>query len=275
MGQKALGPPSDVVAPAMDWGVGRYERTAEQLLPAARVVVERTALQPGERVLDLGCGSGNAALLAAEQGADVVGVDPAHRLLDVAQARATAAGRDIRLLPGDAASLPVDDASIDAILSVFAVIFAPDVRAAAAEMARVLAPGGRIVLSAWIPTGAVFEMNSVAESAVREVLGAPPPPRPFSWHQTEALSRLLGPHGFDVDVDEHQLIFAASSAGEYLDEQVQTHPLAVAGFRVMERAGRAEALRAQLLAVLEKGNESSRNFRSTGRYVVARARRPA
>jgi SAM-dependent methyltransferase len=273
MGQKAVGPPPNAVAPAMDWGIGRYERTAEQLLPAARVVVERAALQPHERVLDLGCGSGNAALLAAEQGADVIGVDPAQRLLDVAQARAAVAGRDIRLLRGEAASLPVDDASIDAILSVFAVIFAPDVRGAVAEMARVLDPGGRIVLSAWIPTGAVFDMNSVAESAVREVLGAPPPPHAFSWHQAEALSSLLGPHGFDVDVDEHQLTFTASSAHEYLDEQVQTHPLAVAGFRVMERAGRAEALRAQLLAVLEKGNESSRDFRSTGRYVVARARR--
>ena len=58
---------------SLDWGLGRYESTAEQLMPAARVVVDSAALRPGERVVDLGCGTGNAALLAAACGAQVVG----------------------------------------------------------------------------------------------------------------------------------------------------------------------------------------------------------
>src|SRR4051794_29093284 len=141
----------------VDWGVGRYEDTALQLLPAARVVVDRAEPQPGERVVDVGCGTGNAALLAAERGARVTGVDPAARLLGVAREQAAARGLDAAFTAGEAAALPLEDGEADVVLSVFAVIFASDARAAAAELARVTAPRGRIVLSAWIPRGAVHD----------------------------------------------------------------------------------------------------------------------
>jgi SAM-dependent methyltransferase len=160
---------------APDWGAGHYESTAAQILPAARTVVEAAAIGTGERVLDLGCGTGNAALLAAQHTGRVTGVDPAPRLLQVARARAASDGQKVDFLPGDAASLPAGDTSMDVILSVFAVIFAPDPGAAAREMARVLTPGGRIVLSAWIPAGAMFEMTSAAADAVRQAVGAPTP----------------------------------------------------------------------------------------------------
>ena len=81
-----------------DWGLGRYEDTAAQLEPAARAVVERAAPAAGEHVVDVGCGTGNAALLAAERGARVTGVDPAPRLLDVARerGRGARARREVR-----------------------------------------------------------------------------------------------------------------------------------------------------------------------------------
>lgn len=69
----------------LDWGIGHYETTAEQLFPATRAVVEGAAIEPGEHVLDLGCGNGDAALLAADHSGEVTGVDPAPRLLEVAQ----------------------------------------------------------------------------------------------------------------------------------------------------------------------------------------------
>src|SRR5712691_1693906 len=141
------------------------------VFPVARAVVESAAIRPGERVLDLGCGTGNAALLAADHSGEVTGVDPASRLLEVARARAAGEGKEVTFLHGEATSLPAGDASVDVILSVFAVIFAPDPGAAAAEMSRVLVPGGRIVLSAWIPAGAMFELNSAAAQAVRQAVG--------------------------------------------------------------------------------------------------------
>src|SRR3954468_11745360 len=135
----------------MDWGEGHYEHVAPQLIPAAERVVERLAPQPGEHVVDVGCGTGNAALVAARRGARVTGVDPAARLLELAQAAARAEGLDAEVLQGEAASLPVRDGAADAVLSVFGVIFAPDAERAAAELARATAPDGRIVLAAWLP----------------------------------------------------------------------------------------------------------------------------
>src|SRR4051795_13544273 len=99
--------------PTLDWSLGRYEDTALQLLPAARVVVDRAAPSAGDRVVDVGCGSGNAALLAAERGARVTGVDPAARLLDVAREEAAARGLDANFALGEAAALPLADGEAD------------------------------------------------------------------------------------------------------------------------------------------------------------------
>jgi SAM-dependent methyltransferase len=256
-----------------DWSVGCYEYTAAQLLPAARVLIEQASPRPGERVVDVGCGTGNAALLAAERGASTTGIDPAARLLGVARAEAAARGLDATFAPGEAASLPIADGEAGLVLSVSGVIFAPDPGAAAAELARVTAPTGRVVLSAWIPGGAVSEVGRVAGEAVRLALGAPTPPPPFPWHDRDALSDLFGQHGFEVATDEHRIAFTARSPGEYLDRELANHPLAVAGAAVLEPRGELDALRARLLAICEAANEDPSAFRVTSDYVVAIARR--
>ena len=264
------GTPPPVV---LDWGIGRYEHTAAQLAPAAEVVVDAAEIAPGERVLDLGCGTGNAALLAAARGGVVTGVDPAARLLEVARERAADQGLAATFVAGEAASVPLPDASIDVLLSVFGVVFAPDPRAAAAEMARVAAPGGRIVLSAWIPEGAISEMARTSREAVREALGIPAPPRPFQWHERDALAELLAPHGFDVGAEEHRIAFAAPSPLAFLEADSANHPMAVGTRAVLEPRGKGEALRDRLLAILETRNEDRAACRVTSRYIVATARR--
>jgi SAM-dependent methyltransferase len=256
----------------MDWGVGRYEDVAAQLLPAARVIVDGAAPVAGERVVDVGCGTGNAALLAAARGARVTGVDPAARLLEVGRERAAADGLDVTFAPGEAASLPLPDGDVDLVLSVFGVIFAADAPAAAAELARVTAPAGRIVLSAWTPEGAVHRAVGVAQAAVRRALGAPAGPPSFAWHDPDALAGLFAPHGFEVGAEVEQIAFTGSSPRDYL-EQSASHPLAVAGNAVLESRGEAEALRDRMLSIYEEANEDSDGFRVTSRYVVATARR--
>lgn len=149
--RSAEAPDTALTGLRVDWGVGHYEQTASQLLPAAELLVEQAAPLAGTRVVDVGCGTGNAALLAAARGARVTGVDPALRLLEVARRRAAAAALEVTFLTGEAAALPLPDNSADVVLSVFGVIFAPDPQAAAAELARVTAHDGRILLTAWIP----------------------------------------------------------------------------------------------------------------------------
>jgi len=254
---------------AIDWGAGHYETTAAQLAPAAAVAVQRASLRPGERVLDLGCGTGNAALLAVRAGTTVTGVDPAARLLEVARDRAAAEGAEIDFTTGNAASIPLAEASVDAIVSVFAVIFAPDPGDAAAEMCRVLGPCGRIVLSAWLPAGTVFEMNSVAADTVRRAVGAPAPAKGFPWHDRDALAGLFGIYGFGVELEEHSLTFSAASVSEYLEVESRNHPMAVTGIAILEQLGQAEALRKRLHHILTDGNEDPNAFRATSRYVVA------
>jgi ubiquinone/menaquinone biosynthesis C-methylase UbiE len=162
----------------VDWGRGQYERTADALVPAAEAVVSAAKLLPGERVVDVGCGTGNVALIAARAGVQATAVDPAARLLDVARALAKGEGLDVQLLPGEVASLPLPDGSVDAVLSNFGVIFAPEPAAAVAEMIRVLAPEGRIVFSAWLPGGAIGHLNATAMDLVRSVWGSTTSARP-------------------------------------------------------------------------------------------------
>jgi SAM-dependent methyltransferase len=264
------------MAASPDWSLGRYEHTAAQLLDAARAVVDRADPAPGEAVLDVGCGTGNAALLAAERGARVTGVDPAARLLEVARKQAAARGLDAAFVAGEAAALPVADGAVDVVLSVFGVIFATDAEAAAREIARVTAPGGRVALSAWIPDAAMTRAVRVVREAIARALGTPFGPPPFAWHEAGALGGLFAPYGFDVTVDEHTLAFPGPSPEAFLDAELANHPLWLAGRSVLEPRGELEAVRGQALAVLRDANEDPAAFRVTSRYVVASgARRTA
>jgi SAM-dependent methyltransferase len=256
----------------VDWSVGRYEQIALQLLPAAVAVVEHAAPERAERVVDVGCGTGNAALLAAERGARVIGVDPVQRLLDVADAQARTRGLDIELVRGEAAALPLPDASADVVLSVFGVIFAPDAPAAAAEMARVTAAGGRIALCAWIPEGALTDVVRVRREAIAAATGAAGGPPPFPWHDGEALAGMFAPHGFSVGTHEERLAFTAASPRDFIDTEFREHPLWAAARAVLEPRGEVQAVLDRELQILEAANEEPGAFRLTSRYVVATAR---
>ncbi|MDT7606408.1 MAG: hypothetical protein QOG96_911 [Pseudonocardiales bacterium] len=256
----------------LDWGIGHYEHTAADLLPAARRLVEVAGVEAGERVVDVGCGTGSAALVAAARGAAVLGVDPAARLLTVAREQAAAAHLDVEFVAGAAAALPVEDAGADVVLSSFGVIFAPDHRAAAAEFARVRAPRGRIVFSAWLPGSPVIEMNRLAATAVREALGIGPGPAPFPWHDEAAIAELFVPYGLRVTAQREELTITAASAAAYLELQSRSHPLAISGLAVVDRHGDGTALRAHLLDVLENGNESDTHFHTTSHYLITTVR---
>jgi SAM-dependent methyltransferase len=256
----------------MDWNVGEYEHIATQLLPAARVVIDHAAPREHEHVVDIGCGTGNAALLAAERGARVTGIDPAHRLLDVARGEAAVRGLDARFLCGEAARLPLADSTAEAVVSVFGVIFASEAPGAVAEMARIATPAGRIVVSAWMPGGALADVMRMRGDALAAA-GIHGGAAPFAWHDRAALTSAFAPHGFSVDLSEEQLAFTAASPRDFLDAELHVHPGWIAARAVLEPRGEIQAVRDRAFEILGAANEDPTGFRVTSRYVVATARR--
>lgn len=147
------------------WGQGAYREMAFTMLPLVGRLVETARVAAGERVLDVGCGSGTVAITAARQGARVTGLDITPRMLDLAREDAGIAGVEVDWREGDAEKMPFDDASFDVVLSNMGVIFAPDAQAAADEMLRVLRPGGRLAFTCWERRGAMGELHRVIDEA--------------------------------------------------------------------------------------------------------------
>jgi SAM-dependent methyltransferase len=256
----------------MNWGAGRYEDVAPELLPVARRVVEAAGIGAGERVVDVGCGTGNAALLAAEAGANVTGVDPAARLLEVAAERAAADGLQARFLEGDAAALPLDDGVADAVVSNFGVIFAPDAEAAAAEVARVTGAEGRFVFSAWKPGSAIGRVAGLRGEALAAAAGKTVPPR-FAWHEVDAVTELLGPHGFSISATHDRISFTATSAEEFEAREYEVHPMWAVADQVLGPRGELDELRERTLEVFRDANEDPSAFRVSSEYAIVSARR--
>ncbi|MBK7645346.1 MAG: class I SAM-dependent methyltransferase [Planctomycetes bacterium] len=155
------------------WGVGDFDRIAAGYRHDADSFVARVPLAPGERVLDLACGTGNLALPAARAGADVVGIDLAPQLLEAARTRAAAEGLAIRFEEGNAEALGGADARFDTLLSMFGVMFAPRPERVAAELLRLVRPGGRIALAHWTPASFVGDMLRAHTARVPPPSGVP------------------------------------------------------------------------------------------------------
>ena len=156
------------------WSAGRYPAMAPNMLPAIARLVNTAGIDPGNRVLDVGCGTGNAVLTARRAGANVVGLDLAHGMLELARDNASlAAEADIGWLTGDAEALPVPDDAFDVVLSNFGHVFAPDSTRAGAELRRVTKPGGRVCFTAWSPNGVVGDLTEVLTDHVAEAPSDP------------------------------------------------------------------------------------------------------
>ena len=251
-----------------DWGDGDYGRTAEHLAPAAEVAVAAAEIEPGQRVLDVGCGTGNALLVVAERGARVMGVDPSVRLVDQARARAADAGVAATFAVAGAERLPVPSGTFDATLSVFAAIFAPDPDAAVAEMLRATASGGRLVLTSWLDEGGLAPTARILRDAL-----PPQPGPPRMWGDRGWIEALLAAHGAsEVDFVRHELTVTGASPEAVLAELEANHPAWRHGRRVLGEPAWGDVHDASLDA-LRATNEDPGDFAATSPYLVARARR--
>ncbi|ALE72714.1 hypothetical protein AD006_13260 [Pseudonocardia sp. EC080610-09] len=179
------------------WSSGDYGTVAADLIPGlGTVLVEATGVGPGEQVLDIAAGTGNAAIPAALAGAEVVASDLTPELLAEGARIADARGIGLEWVEADAHALPFEDAMFDVVLSCVGVMFAPFHERAAAELLRVCRPGGRIGLLNWTPTGFIGGMFTT----LRPFVPAPPPgatPGP-RWGDEAHVRGLLGDGVRDV-----------------------------------------------------------------------------
>ena len=134
------------------WSSGDYATVGARFPITAELLCEAVDLRAGERVLDVACGNGNAALAAARRFCQVTGIDYVPALLERARQRAQAEGLQVDFQEADAEDLPFPDDSFDAVLSTCGAMFAPDQERTAAELLRVCRPGGRIGMVNWTPT---------------------------------------------------------------------------------------------------------------------------
>jgi SAM-dependent methyltransferase len=143
------------------WMTGDYDVFARYMEKDAEVFYQRLGIKPGTRLLDVGCGAGQLALIAARAGAEVTGCDIATNWLEQARTRAAAEGLKIKFEEGDAEALPYEDGQFDAVVSMFGAMFAPRPELVAAELARVCRPGGLIAMANWTPAGFIGQMFKI------------------------------------------------------------------------------------------------------------------
>jgi ubiquinone/menaquinone biosynthesis C-methylase UbiE len=172
------------------WSKGDFAMVASLVYGASENLAEALELVPDERVLDVACGSGNGAISAARRTwGGTVGADYVPALLERGRERALAERLEIEFVEADAQELPFEDARFDVAMSIYGAMFAPDQEKTAAELLRVVKPGGRIGMGNWCPDGAVGRMfGTIAKHA------PPPPgiPSPLAWGTEERLRELFG-----------------------------------------------------------------------------------
>ena len=171
------------------WSAGDFARIGTGQVLVGEHLAEAVDIHPGERVLDVAAGAGNAALAAARRFGQVTATDFVPHLLETAARRAETEYLPLTTQVADAQALPFPDASFDVVLSTFGAMFAPDQERTAAELLRVCRPGGRIGMANWVPDGWAGEMFRTTAGYV------PPPPglRPATdWGREERLRELFG-----------------------------------------------------------------------------------
>ena len=172
------------------WMAGDYDRFSRFMEGGAREFYERLNVAPGCQLLDVACGSGQLALMAAKDGVEVTGVDIADNLVERAQTRAQAEGLNARFEKADAEALPFDDASFDVVVSLIGAMFAPQPNHVAKELLRVCVPGGTIAMANWTPQGFVGQMFKTMSTFI-----APSGmPSPVLWGDEPTVRERLG-HG--------------------------------------------------------------------------------
>ena len=234
------------------WASGDYAVIGTTLTITGELLCEAIDLQAGERVLDVACGNGNAALAAARRFAEVTGIDYVPALIERARERAAGERLPVTFQVGDAEALPVPDAAFDAVVSIFGVMFTPDQERAAAELLRACRPGGRIGLVNWTPDSFIGQL-------FKTIAGYVPPPAglrsPMLWGTEERLRELFADGISALQTTRRQYVFRYRSAEHLLEVFRNYYGPLTRTFAALPAEGQA-ALAADLLDLARRHNRA-------------------
>ncbi len=244
------------------WAAGDYRPLGRLIEPAAQILVREAGVEAGQRVLDVGTGSGSVAVAAALAGAEVVGVDITDAWFDEAHRRANALGVQLDLRLGDAEALPVDDGSFDVVLSSFAAIFAPRHDLVASELVRVCRGGGVFGITAWTPDGA----NNAVFSTLVEFLPAPPEfvSPSILWGDPDHVRGLFAAHDVVLRFERPQFTVTFGSVDAFESFRFENSARLIAARRAIEAMGRWDEAHAAMRDAMDQTNEAD-----DGSYRVA------
>ena len=240
------------------WASGDYPELARELISSlGPVLVEAVGVRPGDRVLDVAAGSGNAAIPAALAGATVIASDLTPELFEAGREEAQRLGAELEWVEADAEALPFGDAEFDVVLSSIGVMFAPHHRVAADELVRVCRPGGRIGLLSWTPQGFVGQMlGTMKPYAAAPPPGAEPPPL---WGDEHHVRSLLGDRVGNVATAKGTVTIERFATPEEFRAYFASHygPTIAAYRNVGDDPERVAALDADLVALAERFDRGS------------------
>jgi len=225
------------------------------LVIMGELLCEAVDLRPGQRVLDVACGNGNASLAAARRYGEVVGIDYVPELLQEGTERARAEGLGVDFREGDAEDLPFPDAYFDVVLSTLGTMFAPNQEKVAEELLRVLKPGGRVGMANWTPDSFVGEMFKTIGKYV-------PPPAglksPFLWGTEERLRELFGDRIDSLRTERRSFVFRYPSARYFVDFFRSYYGPMSKTFEALEEEEEegGESLERDLIELVERYNRS-------------------
>jgi ubiquinone/menaquinone biosynthesis C-methylase UbiE len=218
------------------WASGDFSVVASRIVLVSEQLAESADLRAGWQVLDVACGNGNATLAAARSGTHAIGVDYVSELLEDGRARAVAEGLDVEFRLGDAEDLPADDRSMDAVLSVFGTMFAPDHQKTADELVRVTRPGGTVALASWTPDGFIGQMFRVITSHVPGPVGVA---SPLLWGTESHLAHLFGGAVSSISSVERSCVWRFTSPQEFVTFFRRWYGPTLKAFEALDDAGQA------------------------------------
>lgn len=248
------------------WDAGAYHELTQHIAEVGELVVARAGVAPGMNVLDVACGTGNAARPAARAGARVVGLDLTPKLLEVGRAKANADGLDIEWREGDVENLPFEDGRFDRVVSTFGHMFAPRHQRTADEMARVCRPGGVIVTATWLPEGTVGEIFGAGASYL------PPPPDyaspPIHWGREDYVRERFARVATGFEFERHVNWIEWESLESWADFFMSRFgPLVTAKAALGDRFGE---LRQRIVEIWRKANTATDGtLRIPQRYLLS------